>query len=589
MIIKSNDHKAMPFSPPPQSPSPVLETTTIGKYISRFRYEKPQPRKSRVAAQRGDFWWTKSPRHSCSPSSLSTRTSGNAFAFSDTDDEDTIDTTKQNRMEEEEWNLSIEEDGESVESKLRQRMGLFSSKLSEHKKELELENSRTWGCMDLESFDLDVEEEDVDMDPEDVIERVRRRLGWNTTMSGNGFSNASRPKPPESQLSIASRTDLGCQQLETKPQSSTALRTEEEIVYKSTSSIKILHQAQEYGAGEDDRLASCKYDTDVKIKSVVENDEKEKLLSITESVAQLEGDHGHVSFGEQSKLLGLLPTADLAVRKMELSSSTVFSQVPKSGEALDSAFMIPPNNSLEESSSATLPHRNTLENNITMKGRVESLQSPHQRLQHDALCAMASPSFQQIVCLEKADLAPKLTYPTSYKKINNVQAHDLHSTDTRDESISVETTETLNNLVSLVVHSWENTFLSSSKSEESELLNNSREQIADSGADMNCHDDANDKTASFSVNLPLIAVGDNKTKEVSDGAQAPRMAKMTTEDTCEDTSTPIKKTNHEPTRTNKDDEKIVDDKISEEDTDPIVQMLRDRIFLLEEALRQIDR
>ncbi|KAG6966939.1 hypothetical protein JG688_00006539 [Phytophthora aleatoria] len=134
-------------SAPPPAPPLSPETTTIGKYIARFRYEKPQPREARAAAQRSDFWWTKSPRYSRSPSPPSTWASGGVFAFPGEgeggENEDLAANTEEKEVEED------KESVDSVESKLRQRLD--------------------WGSVDLEEM------EEENEDPEEVIERERHR------------------------------------------------------------------------------------------------------------------------------------------------------------------------------------------------------------------------------------------------------------------------------------------------------------------------------------------------------------------------------------------------------------------------------
>jgi hypothetical protein len=64
-------------APPPPPPS---NATTIGKYIARFRHESPRPRDARATAQRSDFWWLESRREtaSASPGKLSLSNDGDS-------------------------------------------------------------------------------------------------------------------------------------------------------------------------------------------------------------------------------------------------------------------------------------------------------------------------------------------------------------------------------------------------------------------------------------------------------------------------------------------------------------------------------
>ncbi|KAG6960819.1 hypothetical protein JG687_00008025, partial [Phytophthora cactorum] len=60
------------------------------------------------------------------------------------------------------------------------------------------------------------------------------------------------------------------------------------------------------------------------------------------------------------------------------------------------------------------------------------------------------------------------------------RSQDSSSSDRREELIPTETTKTLDNLVSLVVHSWENDFFSTSESKEVDPTDDTREQVTES-------------------------------------------------------------------------------------------------------------
>ncbi|RLN32750.1 hypothetical protein BBJ28_00021589 [Nothophytophthora sp. Chile5] len=197
------DDEAAPPPPPPLSPPPTQTTTTIGKYIARFRYEKPQPREARAVVQRSEFWWTTSPRYARSPSPPSSWASGGAFDFPETerseDDEQTLQEPAADSKDTREGGDEDVENVESVERKLRRRLGAPSSansRSSSHRSQSvaspPIEAMASWESFDwqaLELAEVDTteqvlsEEDEEGDDPEEVIERVRRRLGWNVARS----------------------------------------------------------------------------------------------------------------------------------------------------------------------------------------------------------------------------------------------------------------------------------------------------------------------------------------------------------------------------------------------------------------------
>ncbi|CEG46415.1 uncharacterized protein PHALS_02818 [Plasmopara halstedii] len=615
-----------PPSLPPQSPSVGLETTTIGKYIARFRYEKPQPREARMAAEHGDFWWTRSPRYTRSLSPFSKRESNDVFDYLDDDEEDNADGDSEIKVKEEIMQLPAEEECESVENKLHRRSTCLSRQSIEKTRDSwdrlgtvrTSESMQSWDSVNLELMDFEDEEIRNEEDPEDVIERVRRRLGWDTTMPANGLLNAPRPKPTKFQLAIAKR---GCHNLGMKPPLSPNLCTRLDAVDKSTPSLRPSQLGREFGARDFNERVSPTCDASARIVSVIEVEENLEHLAIAEQDVQLEAGNKFSKSVTYETVSDVLSSGDFTIKQLQCSCKTVASQLPESEKAFDSAVIIPSNNIIEK-------HRSIALSQVEKSGPVEenrfvNLQSPHQIPDDDTAGTVTSSLLEQKASPVRASSASKLAVHLSSDQLIVVQDQDLTSSGSSDKMVSVETTKILHDMVNFVVRSWENNFHLKSVSELKDSRGESQEQIASLETNVNLQDNACDETVSHRVGLTATSKGSDTDKEVGDDAQ--NLKKMTTEDsvshhvgltatskgsdtdnevgddaqdltkmTTEDSNDEIftqydtEFSNKESTRPEREDEKIEDGETSEEENDPIVQMLQNRIFLLEEALRQID-
>ncbi|KAG2773776.1 hypothetical protein PC129_g5343 [Phytophthora cactorum] len=573
-------------SAPPPAPPLSPETTTIGKYIARFRYEKPQPREARAAAQRSDFWWTKSPRYSRSPSPPSTWASGGVFAFPDEGEGENEDLAA--NTEEKEDKIPVEEDKESVdsvESKLRQRLGLWSSEsrqgISDNREELSPAKSpefvQSWGSVDWGSVDLE-EMEGGNEDPEEVIERVRRRLGWGATTSGIGSSTASRPKLIEFRLSIdgsVDRRDTGRRQLGMKPPLSPGFIEDasKSVDYRSISS-----------RGRIEEVESSICSADAKCASVDDGKEEENRSPVAEHEEKIAVRGGNVSSieasGEQS-LHDELPSVDIAAKRLRSNSSLVASHSSQASEPRDDALMVPVNEIIGEVASAVSPLLDISTSNVAVEKQEKKTQSPCKTSEHDATDAVAEPPLLPTASPVRPDLAAELASQSPNDNVSG-RSQDSSSSDRREELIPTETTKTLDNLVSLVVHSWENDFFSTSESKEVDPTDDTREQVTESREGSICIED----TPPNVKHPPTPSKSSNESIEAIDDAED----QVTTEDACQEMvpTQNIYLLKEESTQPDQDDEEKEDDKVPGEEDDQIVQMLLGRISLLEEALRQID-
>ncbi|KAG3114548.1 hypothetical protein PI124_g13532 [Phytophthora idaei] len=567
-------------SAPPPAPPLSPETTTIGKYIARFRYEKPQPREARAAAQRSDFWWTKSPRYSRSPSPPSTWASGGVFAFPGEGGGGENEDLAANTEEKE-----VEEDKESVDSKLRQRLGLWSSEsrqgISDNREELSPAKSpefvQSWGSVDWGSVDLEEMEEENE-DPEEVIERVRRRLGWGATTSGISSSTASRPKPIEFRLSIdasVDRRDTGRRQLEMKPPLSPGFieDSSKSVDYRSISS-----------RGRIEEVESSICSADAKCASVDDGKEEENRSPVAEQEEKIAVRGGNVSSmvvsGEPS-LHDELPSVDIAAKGLRSNSSLVASHSSQASEPRDDALMVPVNEIIGEVASAASPLLDISTSNVAVEKQEEKTQSPCKTSEHDAIDAVAEPPLLPAASPVRPDLAAELASPSPNDNVSG-RSQDSSSSDRREELIPTETTKTLDNLVSLVVHSWENDFFSTSESKEVDPTDDTREQVTESREGSNCIED----TPPNVKHPPTPSKSSNESIEAIDDAED----QVTTKDACQEMvpTQNIYLLKEESTQPDQDDEEKEDDEVPGEEDDQIVQILLGRISLLEEALRQID-
>ncbi|KAG7381502.1 hypothetical protein PHYPSEUDO_005959 [Phytophthora pseudosyringae] len=589
--------ESAPPPPPPLSPPPALETTTIGKYIARFRYEQPQPREARVAAQRSDFWWTKSPRYARSPSPPSTWASGGVFAFPDEEEE--LEEELAAKMEKEQGKNEVEDDGDSVESTLRRRLGLDSSEARQgtsHQGEVP-QVAHSWGSVDWGSVDLEEEEEEEEEeDPEKVIERVRRRLGWGATAVGLASSTASRLKPIDFRLSVdADRRDPGRRQEGLKPPLSPGSFRKGESLdslgARSDSSWGSMQQQRDRGADRFEEAASLTSSPDTKEnrQRALEVDGKEgenRSPSASVSLAdgnEAENDHGRLS-----------PTdvAALELRSNSSSVSSIRSRGSEPHEASDDALSGPVNERFKEVPSPTSSLLDTSERNLSVERQEEKPQVCREIQEHSVantelpLISTASPA--------RPALAQELGSPPSNDNISGYFRGPNSPSISREKLVvpSETTTKTLNNLVSLVVHSWENDFFSTfeCEQEEGELTDDKQEPVTESKEDSNGIGDTCHAPASPNVDLPTPSNGSSEDKATNSDILDPTTTEFTTEIAVRETvsTETINPPKEEPTQPDPDNEEKEENEVPGEEDDQLVQMLLGRIALLEEALSQID-
>lgn len=201
--------------PPPLDVAP--HETTIGKYIARFRNDKPRPREARAAVDGRDFWWTLSPRYKRrlqSPGSATSSSPGRSrasiFDFDVCDEEedkaagDGGSASRDRQDKENAWNHSnmterSSEDRDSSREERRAGNVLYQS-LDELERRVRRELGElpsavpslasSWSSSATLMEDIGVAESATE-NPEVVIERVRRRLGWRSA------SYSIRDVPPQ--------------------------------------------------------------------------------------------------------------------------------------------------------------------------------------------------------------------------------------------------------------------------------------------------------------------------------------------------------------------------------------------------------
>lgn len=554
-----------PPPPPPQSPPPVMDTTTIGKYIARFRNEKPQPRDARGAARESDFWWTKSPRFLRSPSPPSTWTSGGVFLFPSEEEKDKLAAN----TDEKEDNILAGDDiksVDSVESNLRQGLGLWSSNsrqgTSANALEFTLaktpEVEQSWGSMDWRSFDLEEMEEENE-DPEEVIERVRRRLGWGAATSGIGLSTAPRLNPVEYPLSIdmrERRRDIGRSELGRKPPLSPGYTEKSLGSNRSILSRGSMEQERDFGGRRFEKAVSL---IDAKNASVVEGKEEGNRSPDTEFAEGIYfqcGNESSMEAREDQCTHDQLPSAGVAIEGLRSNRSSAASLSSTVSKPHDNELIAPLDESHGEVLGAGSLFLGTSESNV--QNEEEKSQTSRPISDHDAVDAIAEPPLLPTSSPER----PELTSPSSNGCVAG-RFHDSSSSSNRGDLIPTETTKTLDNLVSLVMHSWENGFFSTSGRLEAEP-----------------RDDSN------SINGPAVTPNVNLAKKTSNKTNEDKEAVVMVEIIAEGsvpTHTLFKEMSTQP-----DSEDEEDGDVPREEDDQIAQMLLERISRLEEALRRID-
>ncbi|KAF1791824.1 Peptidase S1, PA clan [Phytophthora cactorum] len=208
-----------------------------------------------------------------------------------------------------------------------------------------------------------------------------------------------------------------------------------------------------------------------------------------------------------------------------------------------------------EDSSKSVDYRS-----ISSRGRIEEVESSI--CSADAKCASVDDGKEEEnrspVAEQEEKIAVRGEILASPNDNVSGRSQDSSSSDRREELIPTETTKTLDNLVSLVVHSWENDFFSTSESKEVDPTDDTREQVTESREGSNCIEDT----------PPNVK-------------HPPTPQKMVPTQN-------IYLLKEKSTQPDQDDEEKEDDEVPGEEDDQIVQMLLGRISLLEEALRQID-
>ncbi|KAL3664484.1 hypothetical protein V7S43_010238 [Phytophthora oleae] len=550
----TEDEAAPP--PPPLSPPPAQEATTIGKYIARFRYERPQPREARAAAQRSDFWWTKSPRYTRSPSPPSPSTwASAAFAFPYDEEEETemVDELAESK------DKILAEDEESVEKKWRQRLGLSNSDSGQGINNSELSEAKSpapqlWSSEEWEAVDLEEEEDEVEEDPEQVIERVRRRLNWGTT--------TARPKSMESPLVInTDRRDGSRGQLRTKPPLSPGFRREDtsgSFGFSSPSSWGTI----ERDFGDDQFVKSSLSSADAK-DAVVDGKEEGKSRDLDEVKTIRPRSEKSAEESETQSVYSELRFVDMEPSGMRSSNSSVGSYGSLKSGGSNDVSVVPIDESNGEGP-ATIHFDSAYENNA-------AIDKPEEKLQSNTVPEVSELPQLPPLSPARPNLALDLVMPSPDHN-RSVRSQDSSSSSSRGTS---ETAKTLDNLVSLVVHSWESDFFSPSRQEDLSPIND--QQVIVTGSNEDSSDMKVSKApVSPDAKLPSKAEDlseDNETKTV----QEPTATEISADVLLQESTQP-----------DPDEEENDVNEVPGEEDDKVVQMLLGRILLLEEALRQLD-
>ncbi|OWZ13848.1 hypothetical protein PHMEG_00012762 [Phytophthora megakarya] len=573
--------------------------TTIGRYIARFRYEKPQPRETRVAAQQSEFWWTKSPRYSRSPSPPSTWASGGVFSFSD---DELLSGT-------EEEEIKHEED-DSVESKLRWRLShSVNSKqgIRDETDELlqlkasipEISQSEDWSSVDLE-----------EEDPEEVIERVRKRLGWSTETS-----SSSQLKPVEFRLVINSDSDTGSGYRGTKPPLSPGWYRREEALgtfgSRSSSSWSEREQLE-------------------MVSPIVNACVKDALIWVEPGGANEAVRHGKLlGIGETKSVNGKLSPTEFPT--MQSSTSSVDSHCSEGSQSNQGANGEPVNTGVKETDIVDIS-----ENKGDVEDKEYKVQSQCKTPKCDAGDEvpelpllptvslvrtgldqdLSSPSSNENLSLNgyklpdkgAEDQLPKLQllplsspsrpYSTSSKDNLSGRSHDssLFSPG-KEEFFSSEEAKTIDSIFNSMLHHWENNFLSFTEYgiEQEDVLpakgkyeheTESKEVSNDYTNPAPIEATSPNENISTVVNNFVNNFGEDEV--ISSGTQNSTTSICTESATLETKLSEIAYIRDEFTHSTSDSEEKQYCEEPGEDTDEMIQMLLGRIVLLEEALCQID-
>ncbi|RLN46982.1 hypothetical protein BBJ28_00010044 [Nothophytophthora sp. Chile5] len=605
------DDEAAPPPPPPLSPPPTQTTTTIGKYIARFRYEKPQPREARAAVQRSEFWWTMSPRYARSPSPPSSWASGGAFDFPETEesegDEQTLQEPAADSKDTQEGDGEDVKSVESVERKLRRRLGAPSSANSRSSNHISqsvaspsIEAMASWESSDwqtLELAEVDTteqalsEEDEEEDDPEEVIERVRRRLGWNVARSISrppafhlSLENTQKPslkprhqqKPPLSPVGPLRMEPFG-----SRAQSSSTCNWGSPVPVRGRGDqhadpMSLLETSSAVGPsaetlknegdGEEYQWEGTLIDGDDEMKLPLGDDVISSRGSSVHTV-----DRGACSSETTSVVVNhLLVEADVAEQKGDNTK-----RPPIRLNDLHEATAICPKETLitGEKSSEHEGHLGEIAVSDDFQGG-EAI--GHVQANLPALPAVSSVLWDAI--------SDPLALSTSRRSQLSTS-----SSRSRDGRVLRETTATLDNLVSLVVHSWGDSPERELEKREQERKG-SKPQIEYGATVGNDIGDAVERSAVVGATNGVNEEKPNATREEDSSAQdavesALEVMPQTREASAVGNALEVLKIAQ---LGNDAKEEAEEDELPGEQDDEIVRMLLERIALFEHALRRID-
>jgi len=616
---------ASPPPPPPLSPPPEPETTTIGKYIARFRYEKPQPRESRVSPQRGEFWWTKSPRFARSPSPPSTWASGGAFSFPD--DELAAGSPQKEENASPAPSAAEGDDDESVdsvESKLRRRLGVWESdasrgigaKSEEFGSEKVEDVGQSWGSADWSSVDLqEMDDELQEEDPEQVIERVRRRLGWGGA-SGVTLETAPRLKPLELHLSTDEEADRKQASRRTSftlkpPLSPDSFRCGSPLdsggCRSEASWGSLGHERRHADEGFDEVVSSMSSAGAKSVReqvSMVERTYEEKQPAVDGSEEKPAAQTARsVDEGDSTGVRGAPSPVDVAMRASHSSVDWPRSQGSELSDgptrSLDRSTV-----AMDDALAADREESGLLDSVAFASERKEEVEEKdgepkEQREPPENDTVLQAPGLPLLQTSSPA--RPDLVVGRVCSDALPGRSHESNSSLRRSEDvIPSQTTQTLDSLVSLVVHSWENAFFAGPEAaavEPDEVAASEQNPTAAANASTSQEESASDD-GNEDKGARDPSAQDPKTAVPVEGEEARASAPMPTENTPyahdasekRDSSLPVVRepVGNSTTQSDHEDEEKEDSPAPGEEDDQVVRMLLERVALLEEALRQTD-
>ncbi|GMF51480.1 unnamed protein product [Phytophthora fragariaefolia] len=564
--------------PPPLSPPPALEPTTIGN-----------------------------------PSPPSTWASGGVFSFPDDEEEEDEEEKEEreingeNAKEVRGEGVPLEGDGadsiDSVESKLRRRLGIWSSVEGEEESDgsagaKPAEVLQSWGSVEWRSIELeddDDEEEvgDEDETPEKVIERVRKRLGW-------GVMAASRLKPIDFRLSMdkSNRTEEPRRQVGRKPPLSPGTHRNGDRLdtfnFRSTSSWESLKQEWEFDdSSEEMKLSSGDSAAKAREPGIMEVKEEDQQSSVVRNERELSVNCDSISPAEKGD-------ASAADRDMKVSGLPAGSHTSPTVKTVTTDGAGP---AKRVSGGITTNHRpmtprseesrfaSNFDSKTAHEQHMKELQS--EKKTEDSSTGQV-PNAPLLLSISPSRPEPALVaaLPSSNDSLGGSSDDLCAASPGHDQSIPTETAKTLDSLVSLVVQSWEHDFFSGPSSEQQNEATVTYKQedtaasktmasgkpisdvvtLAQSNEDHLAHSKVKSEATNSSVSVQY-----SSTVSSAEAAPTPASADI-------NSAQP-----EEITLLQRGDDDNEDSEVPGEKEDQIVQMLLERIVLLEEALRQVDR